>query len=37
MPLAVDIVHNRGIAFINFTLMLECMGIYLHMHSLNVE
>lgn len=37
MPPAVDIVHNRGIASANFTPMLECMGVYLHMHALTVE
>ena len=37
MPLAVDIVRNHSVAFINFIPVLECMGIYLHMHSLTVE
>lgn len=35
MPLAVDFVCNRGIAFITFTPRLECMGVYLHMRSLD--
>lgn len=37
MPPAVDIVHNRGIASVNFMPMLECMGVYLYMHALTVE
>lgn len=28
MPLAVDVVQNYGIVFINFTPTQECMGVY---------
>lgn len=32
MPLAVDIFHSHGIVFVQFTPVLECMGVCLHMH-----
>lgn len=33
MPLAVDPAHSHGIVFVQFTPVLECMGVCLHMHS----
>lgn len=33
MPLAVDTAHSHGIVFVQFTPVLECMGVCLHMHS----
>lgn len=33
MALAVDTTHSRGIVFVQFTPVLECMGVCLHIHS----